>query len=151
MRTSGAATSVLGVLAIVVGGCGGSDPEQALRSRIESAVVAAESRDTGFFRDLIAPGFQDQRGNDRQSLLNMLRGQFLINQQVEVISRIQSITILGDDAAETVIAAGLVGRPGKALALGSINADLYRIRLEWANNGDDWQVIGAHWSHPGGN
>jgi hypothetical protein len=143
---AGVATRVLIMVGMLVAGCAASDPENALRARIAAAAAAAEARDTGFFRDLIAPGFQDQRGNDRQSLVNMIRGQFLINQRVEVISRIESITILGDDAARTVIAAGLVGASGKPLALGGISADLYRIRLEWVRNGKDWQVIGARWS-----
>jgi hypothetical protein len=134
---------------LLAGGCGESDPEEALRARIQAAVDAAESRDTGFFRDLIGPEFADQRGHDRQALINMIRGQFIINQRVQVIIRIQEISLLGDDAAETLIAAGLVGSSGQALSLGGISADLYRIQLEWVRDGDEWRVIGARWSRAG--
>ena len=132
-----------------VAGCGVADPERELRQRIEAAVAAAQARDTGFFRGLIAESFVDQRGNDRQALLNRMRGQFLIQQRIEVISRVEEVVMHGADAAETIIVAGIVGSTSQRLALGSVSADLYRIELEWSHNDGDWRVIGARWSRLG--
>ena len=134
---------------IVVAGCGGSDPERDLRERIEAAVTAAEARNTGFFRDLIAPGFVDQRGNDRDAMVALVRGQFLIHSKISVISRVQDIVIAGDDAAETVLVAGMAGSAGQRAGLGGFSADLYRIELEWVRDGSNWRVIGARWSRLG--
>ena len=134
---------------IVVAGCTDSDPERDLRERIDAAVTAAEARNTGFFRDLIAPGFVDQRGNDRDAIVALVRGQFLIHSKISVMSRVQDIVIAGDDAAETVLVAGMVGSAGQRAGLGSLSADLYRIELEWARDGSDWRVIGARWSRLG--
>ncbi len=109
-------------------------------------MTAAEARDTGFFRDLIAGRYRDQRGNDRQGILNLLRGQFLMHQRIGVISRIVQVSLLSEDAAETVIVAGIIGGTGQSLGLQDMRADLYRIELEWARDAGDWRVIGARWS-----
>jgi len=138
------------VLLVGATGCSESDPERQIRERIAAAVAAAEARDTGFFRDLIAESFVDQRGNDRQSMLNLVRAQFFLNQRIDVISRVQTISLEGDDAARTVLAAGLVGSPGSRIQLGETSGDLYRIELEWIKDGADWRVIGAEWSGLGG-
>jgi len=137
---------VWGAAMAIMASCAGSEPERELRERIEAAAVAAEARDTGFFRDLIAASYADQRGNDRTSLLNLVRGQFLIHQRIEVISDIQAITVADGTAAHTVITAGLVGSAGPRLRFGELSAELYRIELEWIRDGGDWRVIGARWS-----
>ena len=136
-------------LIAVASGCAGGDPEQQLRERIAAAAAAAEERDTGFFRGLIAEGFVDQRGNDRQSILNMVRGQFLIHQRIAVVSRVHQVSLRGEDAAETVLSAGLMGSAGQRLTIRGVSADLYRIELEWIRENGDWRIIGARWSRAG--
>ena len=148
-RRSARASLLWVVSLIAVAGCGSSDPERDLKERIDAAVNAAEARNTGFFRDLIAPGFVDQRGNDRDAIVALVRGQFLIHQRISVISRVQDIVIAGNDAAETLLVAGMVGSAGQRTGLGGFSADLYRIELEWVRDGADWRVIGARWSRMG--
>lgn len=127
-------------------GCGAPpDPEQELRELIEAAASAAEARDTGFFRDLIASEYRDSRGNDRDRLINSLRGYFLTHTQIEVLSRVAEVELQGADAARVVVQAGMVGRRGGQPVLSQLNADLYRIELELVGGSGDWQVIGARW------
>lgn len=134
------------LLALAFGGCAGpADPEAQLRALITAAEAAAEQRDTGFFRDLIAPGYADSRGNDRQRLIDYLRGYFLVHREIDVVSRIATVEVSGADAARIVVHAGILGRRAGQPALAGLAADLYRIELELVGGDGAWRVIGASW------
>ena len=126
-------------------GCAASDPEVQIRALLASTEAAAEARDTGFFADTLGDGYRDASGNDRDGVLRMLRGYFIANQRVEVLSRVDEVTLEGEDAARAVVHAALVGQhPGGALL--GIDSDLYRFELELVNEGGEWKIIGAKWS-----
>ena len=127
-------------------GCGhGDDPAAEIRALLAAAEEAAESRDAGFFADAVGAAYRDSRGHDRDELLRMLRGFFIANQRIEVVSRIDEIVLEGTDAARAVVLAGLVGRRSGAALLEGLDADLYRIELELVNDVGDWRIIGARW------
>jgi hypothetical protein len=138
----------LAALSLVVlgAGCSAADPEAEIRALLVAAEQAAEARDTGFFRGLIGAGYRDARGNDREQLVNLVRGLFIANQRVEIVSRIDAVEIEGTDAARAVVHAGMLSQKAGAELLGGVNADLYRFELELVNDGGDWQIIGATWS-----
>src|SRR5690606_18771779 len=100
-------------------------------------------------RAVIGTAYRDSRGNDRDQVINLLRGLFVANQRVEIVSRIDSVELLGADAARAVVHAGMVGQRAGANVLGGLNADLYRFELELVNEGGDWQIIGATMARPG--
>jgi hypothetical protein len=141
----------MAVLAVgAVTACGTVDPTDAIRARLADAVQAAEARDTGFFRDLLAAGYRDDRGNDRAAAIELVRGFFLVNQKVEIVSRVEEVTLEGADAAHAVVQAGLVGQRSGAAMLGGLHGDLYRFRLELVNESGDWRIIGAQWQRASG-
>jgi hypothetical protein len=129
--------------AAVVAGCGTSDPEVEIQALLTAAEEAAEARDVGFFADLIGAGYRDSRGRDRAELLRTLRGLFIANQRIEIVSRIDEIALEGSDAARAVVHAGLLGQRSGAELLAGVDADLYRFELEIVNDGGDWKIIGA--------
>jgi hypothetical protein len=134
-------SAVLGAAAV---GCGSDDPEAELRDLIAQAEIAAEARDTGFFRDTISASYADRRGQRRDDVINVIRGIFLTNATVEVVNRIEAIELAGTDAAKVKLQAALVGkREGAALL--DVDGDLYRIELELVREGGDWRVISADW------
>jgi len=136
-----------GLLGLAVcAGCSGKEPERQIRDRIAAAAEAAEARNSGFFHDLIAAGFVDSRGNDRQAILSMMRSQFRLHPRIHVVSRIETISVESPEVARTVLVAGLAGTGIPRLQLGELDAGLYRIELEWAWDAGDWRVIGAQWS-----
>jgi hypothetical protein len=144
MRTLFVAAALFSTL---VGGCGGSgDTETELRALLAAAEEAAEARDVGFFSDLLGEAYRDSQGNDREQLLRMLRGYFIANQRIEIVSRVDEVALQGGDAARVVLHAGMLGQRAGAAALTGVEAELYRFELELAVNGGDWQVIGARWS-----
>jgi len=128
---------------MLVSGCGASDPEAEIRALLAGAEEAAEARDVGFFGDALGDGYRDARGNDREDVLRMLRGLFIANQRIEIVSRVDEIVIEGGDAARAVVHAGMVGRRTDSSLIDGLDADLYRFELELVNDGGNWQVIGA--------
>src|SRR5262245_2670920 len=104
------AWGIASALAVLASGCQASDPEAEIRALLAAAEEAAEARDVGFFGDVLGDGYRDARGNDRDEALRMLRGYFIANQRIEIVSRVDEIVIEGGDAARAVVHAGMVGR-----------------------------------------
>jgi hypothetical protein len=138
-----AAAFAAALVAGMVAGCRTSDPEAEIRALLAAAEGAAEARDTGFFGDLVGEGYRDSRGQDRAELLRMLRGYFIANQRIEVVSRVDDVALEGADAARAVVHAGLLGQRSGAELLAGVDADLYRFELELVNEGGEWRIIGA--------
>jgi hypothetical protein len=134
---------VAALAAAIVAGCGVSDPEAEIRGLLAAAEEAAEARDAGYFGDLVGEGYRDSRGQDRTELLRVLRGYFLANQRIEIVSRIDEVALEGTDAARAVLYAGLAGQRSGAQPLAGIDASLYRFELELVAEGGEWRIIGA--------
>jgi len=130
---------------LLVASCGTDDPEARIRAALAAAEAAAEARDVGFFRDFVGSGYSDERGNDREQLLNTLRGYFIAHQKIEVVSRIDEIRLEGVDAAHAIVHAGLVGQRSGEPVLGGLGGDLYRFEVELIRDGGEWRMIGAKW------
>ena len=138
--------SQAGALAVaLVAGCGAGDPETEIRALLAAAEEAAEGRDTGFFGDLVGSAYRDAQGNDREQLLRMVRGYFIANQRIEIVSRVDEVVLEGADAARAVVHAGMLGQRSGGELFAGVDADLYRFELELVNDGGDWQIIGADW------
>jgi hypothetical protein len=140
MRAFGPATLFAAAL---VSGCGVSDPEAEIRALLAAAEDAAEARDVSFFGEALGAGYRDTRGHDGDELLRNLRGYFIANQRIEIVSRVDEVVLAGEDAARVVVHAGMVGRRTGATLIDGVEADLYRFELELVNDGGDWQIIGA--------
>jgi hypothetical protein len=134
----------LALLGAAAASCGSNDPQAELRDFIAAAETAAEARDTGFFRDAISASYADRRGQRRDDVINVIRGIFLTNTTIEVISRIETIELAGSDAAKVRLQAALVGKREGASLL-DIDGDLNSIELELVRESGDWRVISADW------
>jgi len=143
MKTPGIASALAAVL---VAGCGGAgDPQTEIRALLAAAEKAAEERDVGFFGDAIGASYRDTRGNDRDGLIRSIRGYFIANQRIEIVSRVDEVVLEGADAARAVVHAGMVGQRAGATLVDGVEADLYRFELELVNDGGDWRIIGAEY------
>ena len=130
----------------LVAGCGAAgDPETEIRAMLAAAEEAAEARDTGFFGDLVGSAYRDAQGNDREQLLRMVRGYFIANQRIEIVSRVDEVVLEGADAARAVVHAGMAGA---AVGRGAVRGRRCRplsFRARARQDGGDWQIIGADW------
>lgn len=141
-----ASPAVVYALALGAAGCGtAADPQAEIVELLAAAEEAAEARDAGFFADLVGDAYRDARGNDRDELLRAMRGYFLANQRIEIVSRVDEVVLEGADAARAVVHAGMAGQRTGAALLGGVDADLYRFELELVNDGGEWRIIGAEW------
>ena len=139
--------SVVCVLAVTsAAGCGASDPELEIRALLAAAEEAAEARDAGFFAELLGTSYRDARGNGRDEALRMIRGYFIANQRVAIVSSVDEVRLEGADAARAVVHAGMLGQRSGAGLIAGVDAELYRFELELVNDDGDWRIIGATWS-----
>jgi hypothetical protein len=130
-------------LAALTAACGASDPENEIRALLAAAERAAEERDGGFFADVLDEAYRDGRGNDRAAALRAVRGIFIANQRIELVSRVESVVIEGGDAARAVVFVGMLGRRAGAALVEGLDAELYRFELELVKGGGEWRIIGA--------
>lgn len=137
------ALGLVSALAVLATGCGAGDPEAEIRALLAAAEEAAEARDVGFFSGVLADGYRDARGNDRDEMLRRLRGYFIANQRIEILSRVDEIVVEGDGSARAVVHAGMVGRRAGAELIDGIDADLYRFELTLVDDGAGWRVARA--------
>jgi len=121
-------------------------PEEAIRAWVERGQAAAESKDRRALIDMVAPGYTDARGNTRDDLGNILRGIFLRQQQLALITRIEELTVFDDSAAQLSLQIGMAATSNNRLGF---DADLDRCELELERDGDDWLLISARWGQLG--
>jgi len=129
---------------MLLGGCGVVEPEAELRELIAEAEEAAESRNTGYFRALLSDNYVDRRGQRKADIIDLIRGYFFVHSSVEVLNRVEAISLEGEDAAEVILNTALVGQAQGRSLLG-IDGEYYRLELELVREGNDWRIIGADW------
>ncbi|MEM8682368.1 MAG: hypothetical protein AAGF72_02990 [Pseudomonadota bacterium] len=128
--------------------CGGpaSNSEEQIRAWLAAGEQAAEDKDRGALMDMVSSSYTDVKGNDKQAIGNMLRYIFLRQNQVALITRIESLDVFDGTAAEVTMTVGMAG--SRAGQLG-FNADAYRFVFEIELDGSEWQLISARWGKLG--
>jgi hypothetical protein len=136
------------LICILLPACGGQPdaPEDALRQWVAQAQAAAESEDREMLMSMLAENYADARGNDYESVEQMLRFYFLRQDSVVLISKIDEIAISGGSAALVRLSVGMAGANDAALGF---SADAYHFELELEQEGDDWLLIAARWGELG--
>ena len=135
-------------LTVFLGGCSDpTTPEVEIRAVITQAEEAAESRDLGDIRPLIADEYSDKRGYDKDQIQDLLRLLFLTHQSIHLLVHIESVDLPSTDVANVV---ALVGMADTADTLPDV--DLYQFEVQLIDQGDgEWQVVNADWRRGLGN
>ena len=121
-------------------------PEEELRNWVANGVEAAEAKERRRLVSMISPAYADSRGNDRNAVGNTLRAYFMRMNNVQLVTSIEEIRVIGDSAAEVVIKVGMAGTHDGVLGF---SADAYRFAFELERDGDDWLLIAARWGELG--
>jgi len=121
-------------------------PEEELRNWVAKGVEAAEAKERRTLVDMISPAYADSRGNDRNAVENILRVYFIRMNNVQLVTSIEDIQVIGNSAAEVIIKAGMAGTHDGVLGF---SADAYRFAFELERDRDDWQLISARWGELG--
>jgi hypothetical protein len=141
---------IFGICCVILAACGGveSDPEAAVRAWVTDAEAAAEEKDRRGLLAMISERYADSRGNNHDSIGDMLRRYFFTQQSVALISGIDEISLMGDSAALVQLTVGMAGTNNSAFG---VSADAYQFEFELEVIDDDWMLIGARWGELGEN
>lgn len=133
---------------LLVSACsdGAGTPEEALRAWVDSAEAAAEQKDRAALLAKISPDYADARGNDRAAVDRILRVMFLRLQKIALLTKLDSVDVYNDSAAEISLTVGMAGTNGGVLGL---DADAYRFELDLVADGDEWLLTAARWGELG--
>ena len=104
MRRFAAAILLSIALALAPGCQRDVGPEEEVRAWIRGAIEAAERRDVGDLRSLIASDYADGRGNDKTALVNYCRFLILQHQTLRVFADVEKIELLSPVWARAFIA-----------------------------------------------
>ena len=122
-------------------------PEQAVRAWVANGQQAAEDKDRRALLKMISPAYVDARGNSRDQIESLFRLYFLRQHSIALLTKIESLRIIGDSAAELELTVGMAGTNDGALGF---SADAYRFEMELERDGDEWLLISGRWGEIGG-
>lgn len=140
---------LVGMACTSVAGCGEppTEPEEALRLWVAQGQAAAEEKDRRTLIDMISPAYADARGNDRDDIENKMRVYFLRQHKIALLTRTEELRVIGDSAAELVLAVGMAGSNDGMLGF---SADAYRFEIQLERDDERWQLLSARWGEMGG-
>lgn len=141
--------SALVAMVLLAAGCGKSDPqspEQQIRAVVASAENAAQQREIGILRDIVADDYKDGRGYDKRSVVRLAQGYMLRHRNIHLLSKITDLEIIGPKRASTSVLLAMAGRRIESVEhLWDLRADVYRFDLGWSKSDGEWRVATAAW------
>lgn len=141
------AGTALALVAGVLGGCGdGDSPEQQVRDVIEAIEVAAESREVSDLMQHLSKNYRDGDGNGRDDASRYVRGYFIANQSIHLLTRVEEVQFLSSEEARANVLVGMVGREAAASGAWDLAADLYEFDVALARESGEWKVTYARWN-----
>jgi hypothetical protein len=134
-----------GVLLLLASCADEASPEQQIRALIEQMELATEDRDVGDVVALLSPQYRDARGNGPEDVGRAIRGYFIANQSIHLLTRVQEISFPQNDEARATVLVGMVGREADAASAWNLAADLYEFELALIREDDEWRISWAEW------
>jgi len=131
------------VLALLPGCSDDASPEQQVRAVIDSMEVAAEARDVGDLMEHVSTAYRSADGLDRAEAGRTVRGYFVVNQSIHLLTRIESLEFPAPDEARVKLQVGMAGRGGQGAA--DLSADLYDFDVVLVREDGEWKVSYADW------
>jgi hypothetical protein len=147
MRTYITALSTLLLTGLV--GCGdSSSPEAQVRATIAAIEEAAEARDIRDVMEHVSDQFRDGYGRDGKELSGYVRGYFIANQSIHLLSRIESIEFPTQEEARAKVTVGMVGREAADSNAWNLAAEIHDFDVTLMLENGEWKVTHAKWGRP---
>lgn len=119
--------------------CGGGDsPEQQVRAVIDQMELAAENRDVGDLTEHLSEDYRDSNGMGPEEVARYLRGYFIANQSVHLLTRIEQLEFPAEGEARARVTVGMLGR--EAADQWDLAADLRTFKIALRREPEDWKV-----------
>ena len=132
--------------ALAAAGCSDpQSPEAQVQAVIDAMETAAEARDVGDLLEHVSDDYRDAYGQGPEEASRYLRGFFLTNQKVHLLTRIDAIEFPGKDEARANVTVGMMSREADGAAGWDLAADLYEFDVGLVREDGDWKVIYAEW------
>jgi hypothetical protein len=139
------------LLAATLAGCGNDDsPETQVRKTIDAIEQAAEERNVSGLTDHISGQFLDGDGRNGKELSQYVRGYFIANQSIHLLTRIESVEFPTRDEAKVKVTVAMVGRDADAANAWNLAGEIYDFDVTFMREDDEWKVTYAKWRRPGG-
>jgi hypothetical protein len=113
---------------------------------LEQIELAAEARDTGELMEHISPEYRDAYGQGRDELSRYVRGYFVANQSIHLLSRLEQLDFTTDDEARAIVQVGMAARAAEASGDWNLAADVYEFDVVLRRDREGWKVSHAEWS-----
>ncbi len=131
-------------LALLAGCSDDTSPEQQVRAVIEAMEVASAARDVGDLMEHISDNYRDAQGRDATETSRYVRGYFVANQSVHLLTRIESLEFPAPDEARVKVQVGMAGHQGAPGSTG-LTADLQDFDVVLVREDGEWKVSYADW------
>lgn len=144
------ALTAIAMLGCVLAGCGSSDsPEAQVRKTIDAIEHAAEDRSVGGVAEHISNEFRDANSRDGKELSQYIRGYFIANQSVHLLTRVSTIEFPTSDEARAQITVAMVGREADEANAWNLAGEIYDFDVTFRREDGEWKVTYAKWKQPG--
>ena len=132
------------VALVLLAGCSDdTSAEQQVHTVIDSMELAAEARDVGDLMEHLSAAFRSADGQDRAETSRYVRGYFVANQSIHLLTRIESLEFPAPDEARLKLQVGMAGGDGQGAV--NLNADLYDFDVVLVREDGEWKVSYADW------
>ena len=129
------------LLALVLGACARTPPEQALRQRMDALQQAIEARDAAAIDKLLRHDFIGNDGMDKRQARRMAAALFIRYRNVGVNIGPLQVRLHGESQATVEFTAAATGGDG---ALPD-NGQIWNVTTGWRLAGGDWMLLSAEW------
>lgn len=128
----------------VLAACGDAgSPEQQVRAVIDQMELAAENRDVSELTGHLSADYSDSSGRGAGELARYVRGYFIANQSIHLLTRIEQLEFPIEGEARAQVLVGMVGREAAATSQWDLAADLHTFNIALRREEGAWKVVFA--------
>jgi outer membrane biogenesis lipoprotein LolB len=136
----------LWVVMSLLSACGAPDsPESQVRKAVAQMETAVEARSTSDVLEWLSDSYQDGYGGTRQDASQYLRGYFIANQSIHLLTRVDSVEFPIPEEARVKLSVGMVGREAAGSNDWNLAAELYDFDVTMKQQDAGWKVTYVKW------
>ena len=127
--------------------CSGDEtsPEQQIEQLNSDAKQAAEAKDVGVLKDMVAEGFKSGQ-YDKNTIMRLVTLYLLGHKNLHLFPVTRSLQIIDQNNATAVILVAIANQPiERADQLMDLRADMLRFNVSYVRVEEEWKVIGVEW------
>lgn len=120
-------------------------PEEQVREVLRRIETAAESREVGDLIEHLSESYRDAYGQGREDVARSVRGYFIANQSIHLLTRLEDIQFPSSEEARVKVAVGMLGREAGEQAGWDLAVDVYHFDVSFIREDGAWKVLHASW------